>query len=1291
MLSSKKKILFKSAIALMVSTPFVLATAVSCTNTTNTSTTGNGGGGLGPDGSTSGPGNGPLQPPSSPNPPSNDDIVDQIPSFAQKQLEQAENLVINNKTWSKITNFNVERQVQTEEYETYARRRYHETFKYPAWNWNWENPQQGNNGWHDYATDWEYPHPDANGNSQFGKPVQIRALDGAEVLRNERTDFEIGKDNQGKPVFAKYNDPRFILNEIKNGTLKKHPAADLWFKQQINAQTKAITKQFSVPSIATGSTATGLYAAPGEVVTLKFSQKTLDQMIKQNIKNFQIVISENYWDNTSVGNPQDSGTVSTRYPWVQTAFNINPEEVKANKGIFQFGSPFGGAIGVRVNRRMANPTNNVFSKSYVNFDFEISGGLEMLSYIDGSTTQADWEGQIQRMKEGKISAPVMAIDLPLLALNIPSTDVNQFAGVNYDQIVFPQAIAKKWNSFMFLTEFLASRDKDYQLDKTGNFTKLFLRFCDDIWINGAGAIAGNNSFAAPISWSANSFLRGLDGWNLFGNNWGVFHEVNHNFEQNGALFTQQSHGTTNQSTMYIMTMLSDNGRFRNLYNPLGQLGGDPTNGWNVRMSSAFNTLSYVNKQVQAGKTASGEYELPTILAFQLGSFNMMQYIRNDAYNGANSSGMQEVIQLSNAFKTNFWPAIKAFSKFWNWSDWVNGPNQAEQKELDEIAKNFPAVNFVANIFATGSYIYSKEKDQYLYTNDTSAPLIAATNAPYVLDFAKGITSFDNQVQWEQLNFSQTTKLGGKLVQDPNNAKRLIYVPPKDVYNQIDEFDVGILPTNQGENFVNEYRWKIKMNLVSNLPVVTMFNDPTTKYINASGKDFYQEQTYMDNVDNYAFQAPIDVRKGIYSDHNLDVKTWQKAKVSFKFVAPETGDYNFKIKGDSWFFIDVDDAHKADPKQLWWKATGVDSKNFMDTSRLKLTKGESVKFDVYLTQKRGVNRLNMQAVVNETAYDLFDHITSPFADASEALLGFDYQAREADQNLINHNLVNPVANAIPNLIATDQYSFELVGDNRPAEITKWLKEDDGQNWEVWENNSITREIIVKFKQPQTIGAIGFTQGNPNWLAAKPTDIVIKDQSGKEVYNGRFGKDFNDRNHRTSVANFAKPLTNITQLSITLTNTRKVNGNQSAISLDTIQFSSDSHHYLNRIIDIQNPAIKYFGDNWNLVANDVATNISKIGTHYATNNAKYQYLEMEINATGFDIVGQKGADLGEFDLYVNDQLIGAFDTKNNENLNSQILASYRTNDWAQSQSLKIKIVNRDNKRINLDGFQIYGRQL
>lgn len=1271
MLSSKKKLLFKSALALMISTPVVLATAVSCSETN--ATTNNNGGGSAPDNSSGSTGggssNGPSQAPSTPKPPSNDDAVEQIPTFLQKELDQAESLVINNKTWSRITDFSVTRQIQNEVYTTKITKKYRDSFKYPAWNYNWES-KEAMNGWFDRLIDWEYE-------GHEGEPVEVRAINGAELLRNERTEFEV-TNNQGQKINARYNDPRFILDEIKNNRLKKHPAADLWFEQKISDQTKAITKQFSVPAVATGSTATGLYAAPGEVITLKFSQKTLDQMIEQKVNNFQVVISENYWDNKDIGNPQQSGSVSNRYPWVRTFFSINPNEVKANNGIFQFGSPFGGAITIRVNSKMTKPNNSIFSQAYENYDFEISGALEMLSYIDGVTTKADWDAQIQRVKTKEISAPAMSIDLPLLALNIPSTAPNKFAGVNYDQIVFPEAIAKKWNSFMFLTEFIASRDK------SNNFTKLFLRFCDDIW-DSAGAWAGNNSFAAPIGWSANGFLRGLDGWNLFGPNWGIFHEVNHNFEQNGALFSEQSHGTTNQSTMYIMTMLSDNGRYRNLYNPLGQLGKAATNGWNQRMSSAFNTFEYINAK---GGVGGSEYELPTILAFQLGSFNMMQYIRNDAYNAPKSHGIDEIIQLSNAFKMNLWPAIQQFSKFWAWEDWTQTPSAARQAQLDEINTKYQAVNFVANIFATGAYIYDQFNNQFLYTNDTSAPLIAATNTPYVLDLEKGINSFMNTLTWDQLTFSERTKLGGQVVQDKTNPKRLIYLPPKDVYNQIDEFDVGILLNNQKENFVKEYRWKIKMNLVSNLPVVTMYNDAATKYINGNGKNFYQEKTYMDNVDNYAFQAPIDVRKGIYSDHKIGENIWQKAKVSFKFVAPETGSFNFKIKGDSWFFIDIDKNHKENPEALWWKAESVPSKNFIDTPTLNLTKGEAVRFDVYLTQKRAANTLQMQAIVNNNTYDLFDHITSPFADASEALLGFEYQPRSVDQNLINHNLTGGVGNVFNNIISKDQYQFMLSDGN--TSVDQKLAEADGSNWEVWgqTNQPITRELIVKFKEPQTIGSIGFNHGNPNWAEAKPTDIIIKDQDNMILYEGQFGKQFNDRNRATPIINL-KP-TKVSQLTITMTNKRIVGNNQSALSLNSIKFSPDSWHYLNRIVDAANPVIKYFGDNWELISNSADANISSLGSRYATNNGKYQYLEMEINATGFDIVGQKGIDLGEFDLFVNNQLIGTYDTKNNENLNNQILASYRSDDWANSRTLKIKIVNRDNKKINLDGFQIYGRQ-
>ena len=1241
--STTKKIWIKSTLALAISAPVVLATVVSCANTPD----------KGGSDSTGTP---------------------QLPTFAQKQLEQAQNLVINNKTWSKITNFNATRDVKNDVakdyYITPLIRRYRKSFHYPSWDFNFKNE---NNGWQDLI-DWEYP-------GLEGKPTVTRGIQTAPMVFNERTEFEVGKNDKGEPVFAKYNDPRFILHEIANGTLKRHPAAKTWFKQEISSDTKAITKQFSLSASALGSTASGLYAAPGEVITLKFSQKTLDQMIKQNVKNFKITINENYWDN--VLDYSDNGRIANRYPFVQTTFTIDPNVVKANGGVFKFGSPFGGAITINTNSKMTKATNSIFSSSYDKYDFEISGALEMLTYTDGITTKADWDAQIERIKNQEINVPAMAIDLPLVTMNIPTfvNKINEFAGVPYDQIIFPEAVAKKMNSFMFLSEFFASRDKN------GKLVKLMLRFCDDIWGKGASAWGGGDKTAMPVAWAANGFLKGLEQWNSFNANWGLFHEINHNFQQNSGLFSQRGHGETDQANTYVLSMISDHGRIRNLYNPLVERDRGGWTSWNQRTSHAWNTFEYIKaKNGQGGS----EYELPTILAFQLGSFNMMQYIRNDVYNAPNSHGLDEVIQLSNAFKMNLWPAIKQFSSFWSWKDWTTPPTPERQKQLDEINQKYKAVNFVANLFATGAYIYDQDKDQFLYTNDTSAPTLAATNAPYVFDFEKGINSFMDTLQWDQLTFSQTTKLGGQVVKDKTNPKRLIYLPPKDVYNQIDEFDVGILPTNQGPNFVKEYRWKIKMNLVSNLPVVTMFNDAKAGKNNSS---FYQDQPYMDDIKNYAFQAPIDVRQGIYSDPKLANNVWQKAKVSFKFVAPEAGEYAFKIKGDSWFFIDVDKDHKQNPDQLWWKADTVQPRDFMDTSTLRLNKGESVKFDIYLTQKPNVNTLQMQAVANGNTYDMFDHITSPFADASEALLGFAYQPREVDQNLLNHNLVNPVDNSFTTLIATDQYSFEVVGDNRPAQISQWLKEADNQNWEVWSNpgETITRDVIVKFKQPQTIGAIGFNHGNPNWGEAKPTQIVIKDQDGKELYNDQFGKQFNDRNKPTPVINFDQPLTNITQLTMTLTNTKNVSGGKSAISLNTIQFSPDNWHYLNRIVNAQNPAIKYFGDNWNLLANDVATNVSQIGTHYATNNGKFQYLEFAVNATGFDIIGQKGLDLGAFDLYVNNQFVSAYDTKNSETINSQILATYRTNDWATSQPLKIKIVNRDDKPINIDGLQVYGRQV
>ena len=98
MLSSHKKLWLKGALAVALISPIILATVVSCSNQPEKQPgSGIGGGGETPPvGGGSGGGGGSVDTP-------------QLPTFVQKQLDQVQNLVINNKTWSKITDFNAKR------------------------------------------------------------------------------------------------------------------------------------------------------------------------------------------------------------------------------------------------------------------------------------------------------------------------------------------------------------------------------------------------------------------------------------------------------------------------------------------------------------------------------------------------------------------------------------------------------------------------------------------------------------------------------------------------------------------------------------------------------------------------------------------------------------------------------------------------------------------------------------------------------------------------------------------------------------------------------------------------------------------------------------------------------------------------------------------------------------------------------------------------------------------------------------------------------------------------------
>ena len=126
-------------------------------------------------------------------------------------------------------------------------------------------------------------------------------------------------------------------------------------------------------------------------------------------------------------------------------------------------------------------------------------------------------------------------------------------------------------------------------------------------------------------------------------------------------------------------------------------------------------------------------------------------------------------------------------------------------------------------------------------------------------------------------------------------------------------------------------------------------------------------------------------------------------------------------------------------------------------------------------------------------------------------------------------------------------------------------------------------------------------------------------------------------------------------------------------------------------MQDPAIKYYGPNWEVKFNDRDVNVSGFNSAYVTTNGKYEKFETTIMATGFDIIGQKGPDLGEFDLYVNDQLIGSYNLNQSIRADQQLLASYRATDWKNSNQLRIKLVNKSNKPIRFDAIQTYGAKV
>ena len=1237
----------------------------------------------------------------------------------QEQILQNQTAQINtfNNSTIEIKNNNISRIVNDQYYETELLTKYGDQgFRYPSWDYNYESGQNYILNLNDGTT-----------------------LDMSQAVFNERVPGSEG---------WKYSDPNFIHSEIKKGQLKKHPAADGMHEQQLNDSEKAVDKYFSLPSTVKGLTSLGLYAPAGEVCKLTFSQETYDQMSKQGIKDFKIVINSSYWDNYA---RPDTGQISKRYPFVQTEFIVSLYDLDWTHS-YEFGTPFGGTISVYINTPLQSSTYNNLYKSYQNYRFNVTGATEMLSYYHGLTTEEEWNSQIERVKNGTLTAPEMSIDFPFGATNISYTGIKEIAYTSLGKIIYPKTQVEKWNDFLILSEYFASRDVK------NNITKLDFRFNDDIW-GGGEAWGGGNRLSCRLSWAKSAFLTQAE-WTI-SNNWGTLHEINHNFQQNSAFFIGDSHGETNQVTMASFSIISDSGRWRNLANPSGEYS---LSVWQ-RMSNLYSLIQWIknNNYNEGGKKVAGngkpaqsageyEYQIYGLILFMIGSYNYVNYARHDiaTNNGVDSNGnsaeggFYEILELSDYFKLDFWPALQKYYPIWYddgqqteagsypvWDDYhkwpkdYNSATQAQRAEIDRLRTSYKSFDFIGNLYAAGIYMYDNDTGNYVYTNDTAAPYQIPAGRPYVFDFEKGINWLENdknyKFSWSQLKFEPTTKLGGTLELDPTNSKKLIYTPPTNSIGQVDEFDMAIIPDadfkGRPSNYVSQYKWKIKVRQVPNAALASSYIFPDDTYIEY-WENLDKKVNYMRNESNAINTDVVDLSQGIIYESGVEKDVPGGTRVKLNFIAPKTGKYQFKVKFN--FQIKIYKGFGDDAVEIFSDPFYSGSGYKLINKVFQLNEGEILPLDIFILSgsscksgdyiyKDQTPNLNFQVLFDdqENVVDFASNIIDPFAtslidDPRKFITDKQYHYssnRTIDLNKLQTSLFGLNVSRQVNVVDTNNYKFEAVegrtnlgltnfGNNK--DIDSQLKNDDNHYMEIWAPSSakyLELSFNVNFNSITKIGSINFYNRVDNWTQARPKKITIKDQNDNILYSGGFGTQFADASNASTIINFDR-IYEVTQLKFTISNDT-IFSNTTAIIVDAITFNDQIALQTNKVISIQDPQIYPYGK-WSFINNESGENISDVNGQSIKSSTSEDFIVFDMFAQGFDLVGQKALGNSNFDIYINDKFIANVNTENQEKIENTILYSF-TSDNTNGEQMRVKIVNKSNKPLYLNYIQTYGKEV
>jgi len=240
---------------------------------------------------------------------------------------------------------------------------------------------------------------------------------------------------------------------------------------------------------------TGVYAAPGEVITVTVPAKIAGE-------GFEVVIGAY---NGGLNN-RDSWT---RYPKLMRAEAIESRETKVSNGL-------GGIVTIRVPREA----------DYEELEVTIEGGVDAPLYVHGKTDLNEWKASIR-----KFPAPWAEIASDRIIIALPSDHIRDLND--------PDELMEVWNGIIDTAAVLVGVDRnDYRAERI-----VFDR------LTSAGSMHSSYPVAAHIGGASQ---KAVDAKTLKKEgDWGFFHEYGHNHQHNLWGLPGTGETTCNLWSVYI--------------------------------------------------------------------------------------------------------------------------------------------------------------------------------------------------------------------------------------------------------------------------------------------------------------------------------------------------------------------------------------------------------------------------------------------------------------------------------------------------------------------------------------------------------------------------------------------------------------------------------------------------------------------------------------------------------------------------------------------------------------------